>query len=254
MKVSHRSDVASYSDTLAAFRFFYASLKLAKAKGLKPIHFSYHHKKGMCKNCWGLCYKTIDLQFMPAVKVTCEVCHGYKLNPRTLEILYREKNLGHALNMTVEEAKEHFCDIAPIVRKLNILISTGLGYLKLGQQIYSLSGGEAQRIRLSRELNKRATGKTLYLIDEPTVGLHFEDIAKLLPIFHKLVKKKNTIIAIEHNLEFISNADTVIDIGPDAGEMGGKIICVGTPEKVAQHKTSYTGKYLKKILKNNEFI
>jgi len=248
IKVSHRSDVASYSESLGPLRFFYASLKKAKAKGLKPIRFSYHHKKGMCKTCWGLGYKRIDLQFLPAVKITCDACDGFKLNPRSLEVTYKEKHLGHILKMTVEEARDHFADIPPIVRKLDTLIRVGLGYLHLGQEILSLSGGEAQRIRLSRELSKRATAKTLYLIDEPTTGLHSEDIQKLLKIFHELVDKKNTIIVIEHNMDFIANADYIIDIGPEAGEKGGKIVATGTPEEVSKSK-SFTSKYLKNLLK-----
>lgn len=242
-----RSDVSSYSDTLTQLRIFFAGLKLAKAKGLRPMHFSYHHLRGMCRTCWGLGYKIIDLQFLPKVKTVCESCKGYRLNPVNLEVKYKDKNLGELLYMSVDEARIFFSDIPPIFRKLDTLISVGLGYLKLGQEIASLSGGESQRIRLARELSKRSTGKTLYLVDEPSVGLHSEDLALLIPIFHKLVEKKNTLILIEHNLDLIANSDYLIDLGPEAGEKGGSIVATGTPEEVARNTKSYTGQYLKKF-------
>ena len=243
-KVSPKSDVASYSDTLTPLRSFYASLKKAKTKGLKPYHFSYHHKQGFCKTCNGLGYKTIDLQFLPSVKVTCDACFGYKLNPRALEVVYKDLHLFHVLEMSVDEAASFFADIPAIIRKIRILQKVGLGYLKLGQPILSLSGGETARIRLSKELSKRSTGKTLYLIDEPTVGLHAEDISKLLPLFQELVDKKNTLIVIEHTVDFIKSADYIIDIGPSAGEDGGSIVAKGRPEEIASTKKSLTGKYL----------
>lgn len=243
-KVSPKSDVASYSDTLTPLRSFYASLKKAKTKGLKPYHFSYHHKKGFCKTCNGLGYKTIDLQFLPSVKVPCDACFGYKLNPRALEVVYKDRHLGHVLEMSVDEAARFFADIPAIIRKIRILQKVGLGYLKLGQPILSLSGGETARIRLSKELSKRSTGKTLYLIDEPTVGLHAEDISKLLPLFQELVDKKNTLIVIEHTVDFIKAADYIVDVGPGAGEDGGSIVAKGTPEEIASTKKSLTGKYL----------
>ncbi len=243
-KVSPKSDTASYSDVLTPIRSFYASLKEAKAKGLLPYHFSYHHKKGLCKTCNGLGYKTVDLQFLPAVHVPCESCKGYKLNPKALDVRYKDKHVGHVLQLSVDEAAEFFASIPKILRKLRLLQKVGLGYLLLGQAILSLSGGETARIRLAKELAKRSTGKTLYLVDEPTTGLHTDDIAKLLPIFQELVDKKNTVIAIEHNIDFIKTADYIVDMGPGAGEHGGKVIAVGTPEKIAKEKRSFTGRYL----------
>ncbi|MBM3184498.1 MAG: hypothetical protein FJZ64_04255 [Chlamydiae bacterium] len=193
----------------------------------------------------------VNLQFLPAVKITCESCRGYRLNPLSLEVRYKEKHLGEILLMTIQETMQLFKDIPKIFKRLELLDQVGLSYLHLGQELASLSGGEAQRLRLSRELSKRESGKTLYLIDEPTVGLHSEDIAKLLPIFHKLADKKNTLIIIEHNLDIIANADYVIDLGPDAGDKGGQIMAKGTPEEVAQIKNSKTAPYLREKLENS---
>ncbi|MEL7431210.1 MAG: excinuclease ABC subunit UvrA [Chlamydiota bacterium] len=243
-KVSSKSDVASYSDALTPLRSFYASLKIARSKGLFPYHFSYHHKKGVCKTCYGLGYKTIDLQFLPSVRVPCDSCHGYKLNPKALEVLYKNQHLGHVLGMSVDQATDFFVDIPTIVKKLRILQEVGLGYLLLGQQITELSGGETARIRLAKELSKRATGKTLYLIDEPTTGLHPDDIQKLIPIFQKLVDKKNTLVVIEHTVDFINTADYIVDIGPGPGASGGSVVATGTPEEVSRIKQSVTGRYL----------
>jgi len=243
-----RADILTYSDLSPVVRGHYASLSSAKIKGLLPKHFSYNHIKGMCRTCWGLGYKTVDLQFLPSVKTTCDACNGFRLNPVSLEVDYKGKHLGQILKMTVREAKEFFSSIPKIVRKLDTLIDVGLDYVELGQELFTLSGGEAQRLRLSKELNKRATGNTLYLIDEPTTGLHFEDLEKLLKIFHKLADKKNSFIIIDHNLDLISNADHIIDLGPDAGEDGGEIIAEGTPEKIAEDYPTYTAKYLKNHL------
>ncbi len=243
-----RADVGSYADIMPFIRGHFAQMPLAKAKGLQPGHFSPNHLRGMCRTCWGMGYKTIDLQFLPAVKVTCEACRGYRLNPISLEVRYRGKNLGEILSMTVQEAMGLFSEIPKVLKRLQWVDEVGLSYLPLGQELASLSGGEAQRLRLSRELAKREAGKTLYLIDEPTVGLHSEDIARLLPIFHKLATKKNTLIIIEHNLDVIASADYVIDLGPDAGERGGRIMAQGTPEEVAKSKDSRTAPYLKKRL------
>ena len=239
-----RSDVGTYVDVLSRMREFFASLPLARSKGLQPKHFSYNHRRGMCSGCWGLGYRKVEMQFLPPVKVLCEECNGMRLNPVSLEILYAGKNFGHYLDSTVDEARAIFQNHPRIVRILDTLIAVGLGYLKLGQEIATLSGGEAQRIKLSRELAKRSTGKTLYLLDEPTTGLHSEDIKKLLQVLHKLVDKGNTIVVIEHNLDVIKNADYVIDLGPEAGEFGGEIVCQGTPEQIAKNKKSWTGKYL----------
>lgn len=243
-----RSDVGTYTDVLSRVRDFFASLPAAKTKGLQGKHFSYNHRRGMCSGCWGLGYKRVEMQFLPAVKVVCEDCKGLRLNPLSLEVLYGGKNFGQYLAMTVDEARIAFANHPRITRILDTLISVGLGYLKLGQEVVSLSGGEAQRIKLSRELAKRSTGKTLYLLDEPTTGLHSEDIKKLLGVLHRLVDKGNTMLIIEHNMDIIKNADYVIDLGPDAGEMGGRLVTEGTPEQVAKNKKSFTGQYLAPLL------
>lgn len=240
-----RADISTYTEILTPIRHFFASLPDAKIKGLQPKNFSYNHLKGMCHTCWGLGFKTIRLQFLPSLKVTCDSCHGQRLNPLSLKVLYKGKNLGQLLKLTLLEAKEFLPPIPKLHKSLDALISVGLGYLTLGQEIASLSGGEAGRLRLSRELAKQSTGKTLYLFDEPTIGLHSDDIAKLLPIFHALVDKGNSVIVIEHNMDMILNSDYLIDLGPDAGSHGGEIVTQGTPEEVATHPTSYTAKYLK---------
>lgn len=239
-----RSDVCTYVDVLTRIREFYASLPHARMRGLQPKHFSYNHRRGMCTACWGLGYRRIQMHFLPPVQVVCEECQGMRLNPVSLEVIYAGKSLGQVLEMTVDEARMHFENHPRIVRILDTLISVGLGYLKLGQEMASLSGGEAQRIKLSRELAKRSSGKTLYLLDEPTTGLHSEDIKKLLGVLHKLVDKGNTMVIIEHNMDIIKNADYIIELGPEAGDQGGEVVCTGTPEEVAQHPTSWTAKYL----------
>jgi excinuclease ABC subunit A len=243
-----RADVSTYTDIQPLLRSHFASLPGAKVKGLQPRHFSPNHRRGMCPSCWGLGYKTIDLQYLPAVRIPCTACHGYRLNPISLEVLYKGKNFGQILEMSIDAALQWFSEIPRIAKRLQTLCLVGLAYLKLGQEIASLSGGEAQRLRLSRELAKRETGSTLYLIDEPTVGLHSEDIAKLLPIFHRLADKKNTLVIIEHNMDVIASADYVIDLGPDAGLLGGKIMAQGTPEEVAKSKRSRTAPFLKEKL------
>lgn len=243
-----RSDVCTYVDVLTKMREFFAQLPQARAKGLLPRNFSYNHRRGMCSHCWGLGYKKVEMYFLPPVKVICEECKGLRLNPVSLEVEYQGKNLGQYLDMTVDEVRNIFQNHPKITRILDTLISVGLGYLKLGQEMVSLSGGEAQRIKLSRELAKRSSGKTLYLLDEPTTGLHSDDINKLLAVLHKLVDKGNTMIIIEHNLDVIKNADYVIDIGPEAGEKGGQIICSGTPEQVAKDAVSLTAAYLKPLI------
>lgn len=243
-----RSDVSTYSDVLTRIREFYASLPQAAMRGLQPKHFSYNHRKGMCTACWGLGYKKVEMHFLPPVRVICEECNGMRLNPISLEIVYGGKNLGQWLDTTVDDARRGFENHPRITRILDTLIAVGLGYLKLGQEIATLSGGEAQRMKLSRELAKRSTGKTLYLLDEPTTGLHSDDINKLLTVLHKLVDKGNTMLIIEHNLEIIKNGDYIIELGPDAGESGGEVVCMGTPEEVALHPTSWTAPYLTEAL------
>lgn len=239
-----RSDVGTYGGVLPVLRDFYASLGSARVKGLLPGHFSYNQRKGMCTQCQGLGYNTVEMLFLPSIKVVCEQCHGLRLNPVSLDVTYEGKSFGQLLNMTVDEARAQF-DFLPRARRISdTLISVGLRYLKLGQEMASLSGGEAQRMKLARDLASRGTGKTLYLLDEPTTGLHPDDIKKLLLLLHRLVDKGNTMVIIEHNVDVLCNVDHLIDIGPGAGDKGGRIICAGTPEDVAQNPYSLTGKYL----------
>ena len=240
-----RADVSTYVDLLTPLRHFFASLPEAKVRGLLPRHFSYNHLKGMCRTCWGLGTKTIQMQLLPPVKMLCDACHGYRLNPLSLQIMTKGKHLGHLLELSVNEAKKWLPPIHKIVRILDTLSSVGLGYLKLGQPIATLSGGEAGRIRLSKEIAKWTKGKTLYLFDEPTIGLHSSDTEKLLKIFHILVDAGHTLIIIEHNMDVIANADHVIDLGPGAGAAGGAVIASGTPEHIATTETSLTATYLK---------
>lgn len=244
-----RSDVGTYTDVLPILREFYSSLGASRVKGLQPRHFSYNHRRGMCTDCWGLGYKKVEMLFLPPVKVICDQCQGLRLNPITLSINYEGKNFGQLLEMSVTEARIQFSILPKVCRILDTLISVGLDYLKLGQEMVSLSGGEAQRIKLSRELARRGTGKTLYLLDEPTTGLHPDDIKKLLLLIHRLVDKGNTMVIIEHNLDIIKNADYLIDLGPGAGIKGGKIVCAGQPEDIAKNEHSLTGKYLRFLLK-----
>jgi len=239
-----RSDVGTYVDVLTRMREFFASLPASRTKGLQGKHFSYNHRRGMCTGCWGMGYRKVEMHFMPAIRVGCEECKGLRLNAVSLEIEYSGKNFGEYLQLTVDEARLAFANHPRIIRPLDTLISVGLGYLKLGQEMASLSGGEAQRIKLSRELAKRSTGKTLYLLDEPTTGLHPDDIKKLLGVLQRLVDKGNTMIIIEHNLDIIKNADFVIELGPEAGEAGGEVVFKGTPEELKAHPTAWTGKFL----------
>lgn len=243
-----RADVCTYADILTPLREFFAQIPQARAKGLQPKHFSYNHRKGMCTHCWGLGFKKVEMHFLPPVKVVCEECRGLRLNPLSLEVLYEGKNLGQYLQVTLDEAAQTFQNFPRIKRTLDTLIAVGLGYLKLGQEIQTLSGGEAQRIKLSRELAKRTRGKTLYLLDEPTTGLHPDDIAKLMQVLNKLLAKGNTFIIIEHNLDIIKLADYLIDLGPGAGAAGGHLVATGRPEEVALSPTSLTAPYLRQVL------
>jgi len=240
-----RSDVGTFVDLFPLLRTFYASLGKARIKDLQPKHFSYNHRQGMCSHCLGMGYKKVEMHFLPSVKVTCDHCQGFRLNPVSLEVEYHGFHFGKLLEMTIKEARVFFDLIPKACKILDTLLSVGLGYLKLGQEMPSLSGGEAQRMKLSRELAKRSTGKTLYLLDEPTTGLHPDDMEKLLKVLHQLVDQGNTMIMIEHNLEMMKNADHLIDLGPEAGENGGYLICEGTPEAVSKHPTSHTGFYLR---------
>ncbi len=239
-----RSDVSTYAELLGPIREFYAKLPEAKAKGLEPRYFSYYHRAGMCTHCFGMGYKRVELHFLPTLRIECAECHGMRLNPVSLGIKYKDKSIGDLLNLTVAEALILFADHPKIRRILDTLASVGLDYLKLGQEMASLSGGEAQRIKLSRELAKRSTGKTLYLLDEPTTGLHFSDISLLLRVLQRLVDKGNTVLMIEHNLEMIKNADYILDLGPGGGDQGGRLVASGSPEEIAKNKASLTGRYL----------
>ncbi len=248
--LSIRSDVSSFSEIQPFIRSHFASLQLACVKGLQPRHFSYNNLAGACRSCFGLGYKTIHLQFLPPVHTTCEHCHGYKLNPISLEVRYLGKHMGEVLKMSVAEATDFFSKIPPIAKRLHTLLSTGLGYLQLGQELPTLSTGEVQRLRLARELMKSAKGKALYLFDEPSIGLHSEDILHLLPIFHRLADLGHTLIIIEHNLDLIAQADYVIDLGPKGGMRGGELIATGTPEEVSQNPSSATGLYLAHLFRS----
>ncbi len=248
---SNRADVSTYVDLLTPLRGFFAKLPEAASKGLQAAHFSFNHKKGMCKECEGLGYKHVQLQFLPSIKVDCPLCLGLRLNSLSLQVKYKGKNLGEILKLSLQEAKGFLPPITKIHKIIQVLQEVGLEYLHLGQEVASLSGGEAQRLRLSRELIKRSTGKTLYLFDEPTIGLHFEDIKKLIAIFKKLTLKGNTVIIIEHNLDILAQADYIIDLGPYGGENGGELIAATTPEELVQNPNSLTGKYLQDTLKMN---
>ena len=230
-------------------RDLFAATPDAKAKGYKKGRFSFNVKGGRCEACSGDGIVKIEMHFLPDVYVPCEVCNGKRYNRETLDVLYKGKNIFEVLDMTVEEALEFFKSVPPIKNKIQTLYDVGLSYIKLGQPSTELSGGEAQRIKLATELSKRSTGKTIYILDEPTTGLHFEDVRKLIGILQKLTDNGNTVVVIEHNLDVIKTADHIIDMGPEGGDGGGTVIAQGTPEEVAKIKQSYTGQFLKKILK-----
>ncbi|MEN3043637.1 MAG: excinuclease ABC subunit UvrA [Candidatus Hydrothermales bacterium] len=249
-----RSNPATYTGVFSPIRDLFASLPESKMRGYKPGRFSFNVKGGRCEACEGQGYNVIDMLFLPSVHVPCEVCKGNRYNRETLEIKFKGKSIADVLDMSVKEAYEFFENVPVIKRKLDLLISVGLSYIKLGQPATTLSGGEAQRIKLSKELSKVATGKTLYILDEPTTGLHLDDIKKLLNVLQLLVDKGNTVIVIEHQLDVIKSADWVIDLGPEGGDKGGFIVEEGPPEKIASCPKSYTGKFLKRILKLEEKI
>lgn len=247
-----RSNPATYIKVFDEIRMLFASTKEAKAKGFGPGRFSFNVPGGRCEKCQGDGTIKIEMNFLPDVYVECEECKGKRYNAETLTIKYKDKSIADILNMSVEEALAIFTAIPNIHRKLSTLVEVGLGYIKVGQSATTLSGGEAQRIKLTRELSKRGTGKTLYLLDEPTTGLHFHDISKLLEVIHGLVDKGNTMVIIEHNLEVIKSADHIIDLGPEGGNGGGQIVAIGTPEEVAKVKESHTGKFLAPLLKKSD--
>ena len=243
-----RSNPATYTGLFTNIRDWFAALPEAKARGYAAGRFSFNIAGGRCEACKGDGVTKIEMHFLPDVYVECDECHGKRFNRETLEIKYKDKSIADVLDMTVDEAYKFFDAIPSIKNRLSLLKQVGLDYIHLGQQATTLSGGEAQRIKLSKELSKRATGRTLYVLDEPTTGLHFEDINRLLKVLHTLVEQGNTVIVIEHNLDVIKTADYIIDIGPEGGEGGGRIVASGTPEEVAKVKQSYTAKYLKKML------
>ena len=245
-----RSNAATYTGLFTDIRDLFASTSDAKAKGYKSGRFSFNIKGGRCEACEGDGVKKIEMHFLPDVYVTCDVCRGKRYNYDTLEVKYKGKNINDVLEMSVEEALFFFDGIPKIKSKLQTLYDVGLGYIQLGQSSTTLSGGEAQRVKLATELARRSTGKTLYVLDEPTTGLHSEDISKLIDVLQRLCSAGNTLLVIEHNLDVIKTADYIIDLGPEGGDRGGTVIAKGTPEEVAKVKSSYTGIYLKKTLES----
>ena len=227
---------------------FVRELAESRVRGYKPGRFSFNVRGGRCENCQGDGTITIEMNFLPDVYITCDVCHGRRFNRETLEVRYKGKSIADVLSMTIEEAAEFFAPIPSIARKLETLLSVGLGYIQLGQSALTLSGGEAQRVKLAAELSRRSTGKTLYILDEPTTGLHFADVKQLMTVIHRLIDQGNTVIMIEHNLDVIMQADHVVDLGPEGGIRGGTVVATGTPEHIATVKKSWTGKYLREMM------
>ena len=245
---SPRSNPATYTGAFTPIREWFAGLPEARARGYKPGRFSFNVKGGRCEACQGDGLIKIEMHFLPDVYITCDVCNGARYNRETLEVRFKSKSIADILVMTVEEAAQFFGAVPAIRDKMETLERVGLGYIKVGQPATTLSGGEAQRVKLSKELSRRATGRTLYILDEPTTGLHFHDIAKLLDVLHELVAQGNSVVVIEHNLEVIKTADWIIDLGPEGGDRGGEIVAAGTPEQIAAVKASYTGQFLKPVL------
>ncbi|MBS7541255.1 excinuclease ABC subunit UvrA [Ancylobacter lacus] len=243
-----RSNPATYTGAFTPIREWFAGLPEAKARGYGPGRFSFNVKGGRCEACQGDGVIKIEMHFLPDVYVTCDVCKGKRYNRETLEVAFRNKSIADVLDMTVDEGAEFFKAVPAVREKLETLARVGLGYIKVGQQANTLSGGEAQRVKLSKELSRRATGRTLYILDEPTTGLHFHDVAKLMEVLHELVEQGNTVVVIEHNLEVIKTADWVIDLGPEGGDGGGEIVAAGTPEQVTREKRSHTGRFLAEVL------
>jgi excinuclease ABC subunit A len=244
-----RSNPATYCGFFNDIRQLFAQVPEAKIRGYSAGRFSFNVKGGRCEECQGGGMRTIEMNFLPDVYVPCEKCNGQRYNRETLEIRYKGKSIADVLNMTVDEAVDFFVNIAFIHRKIKTLQDVGLGYVTLGQNAVTLSGGEAQRVKLATELSKRDTGKTIYILDEPTTGLHFEDIQHLLSVLNRLVDRGNTVLVIEHNMDVIKVADYVLDMGPEGGSGGGMLVAAGIPEAIAAHKKSYTGKYLQAELK-----
>jgi excinuclease ABC subunit A len=246
-----RSNPATYTGVFDKVRALFAETSEAKVRGYQQGRFSFNVKGGRCENCSGDGTITIEMNFLPDVYVPCEVCHGARYNRETLEVHYKGKTIAEVLDMPIEIAHEFFESVPTIARYLKTLCDVGLGYVRLGQSAPTLSGGEAQRVKLATELQRRSTGRTIYVLDEPTTGLHFEDVKKLLGVLKRLVESGNTVIVIEHNLDVIKSSDWVIDMGPEGGFRGGTVVAEGTPEEVAKVKGSYTGQYLAEILTTN---
>jgi excinuclease ABC subunit A len=243
-----RSNPATYVGVFSGIRDLFASLPEAKMRGYKPGRFSFNVRGGRCENCSGDGTIRIEMNFLPDVYIICDVCQGRRFNKETLEIRYKGKSIADVLDMTIEEAAEFFSYIPHVARKMDTLLSVGLGYVKLGQSALTLSGGEAQRVKLALELSKRSTGRTLYILDEPTTGLHFADVKLLMEVIQRLVDQGNTVAMIEHNLDVLLQADHLIDLGPEGGDRGGELVIAGTPEELAAYPRSYTGMYIKELL------
>jgi excinuclease ABC subunit A len=243
-----RSNPATYTGVFDRIRQLFSQTTEAKLRGYKPGRFSFNVSGGRCENCSGDGTIKIEMHFLPDVYVPCEICKGARYNRDTLEVLWRGKSIADVLDLSCEEARDFFAAQPPIARHLGTLVDVGLGYIRLGQPAPTLSGGEAQRVKLSSELSKRATGRTLYILDEPTTGLHFDDVKKLLGVLQRLVDQGNTVLVIEHNLDVVKSADWVIDLGPEGGDAGGRVVAEGSPEKLATVSASYTGRYLKGLL------
>jgi excinuclease ABC subunit A len=243
-----RSNPATYTGLFTLIRDLFTQTPEARSRGYGPGRFSFNVKGGRCEACQGDGLIKVEMHFLPDIYVMCDVCKGKRYNRETLEVAYKGKNINMVLDMAVYEALEFFAPIPPIAHKLQTLVDVGLSYLRLGQSATTLSGGEAQRVKLARELSRRDTGRTLYILDEPTTGLHFHDVKQLLTVLHRLRDRGNTIVVIEHNLDVIKTSDWIIDLGPEGGDTGGQVIAIGTPKQVAKIKKSYTGQYLSKII------
>jgi excinuclease ABC subunit A len=240
-----RSNPATYTGAFSFIRDLFTKTREAKIRGYSAGRFSFNVKGGRCEACEGQGTKKVEMYFLPDIYIECEECRGKRYSKEVLEITYKDKNIADVLNMTIEEAGEFFKNIPGVYDKMKTLKEVGLSYIELGQPATSLSGGEAQRVKLATELSRRDTGKTVYILDEPTTGLHFEDIKKLVSVLRNLVDKGNTVLTIEHNMDFIGCVDYIIDLGPEGGQMGGQIIAEGTPSEIKKNKRSYTGQYLK---------
>ena len=247
-----RSNPATYTGAFTPIRDLYSKLPESRARGYKPGRFSFNVKGGRCEACQGDGLKRIEMSFLPDVFVTCDVCRGRRYNQETLEVKFKGRSIADLLESTVEDVLEVMENIPQVKTKLETLVDVGLGYVHLGQSSTTLSGGEAQRIKLSRELSRRQTGSTFYILDEPTTGLHFDDVKKLLDVLQRLVDLGNTVVVIEHQLDVIKSADWIIDLGPEGGEGGGSIVVSGTPEQVVRQKTGYTAAALGKVLRNGK--